>query len=54
MTTMWIVLNADGSYAGVPCKSAEEARELVNAAEGRRCWILNTDDEVTEETNFYL
>ena len=35
MKILWIVLNPDGTYAGVPCESFEEARELYLAKEGR-------------------
>lgn len=34
---LWAVVNPDGTFAGVPCTSWEEARELANAREGR--WI---------------
>jgi len=49
----WIVINPDGSYAGAPCYSAEEARELAIQREGRRIFILDSGSEVTIE-NLYL
>ena len=34
-TVKYAVINADGTYAGVPCTSEEEARELANQKDGR-------------------
>ncbi len=46
---LWIVLNPDGTYAGVPCLSWEEAREMVAQKEGR--WVLNVDPVIEDVTN---
>lgn len=52
---MWIVINPDGSYAGIPCLSYEEARELANQKEGRRVFILDAVlGEVTDSENGLL
>lgn len=40
---LWAVINPDGTFAGVPCHSWEEARELANAREGRVIWGLVPD-----------
>lgn len=34
---MYAVINPDGTYAGVPCESLDEAREMMAQKEGR--WI---------------
>jgi hypothetical protein len=34
-TLLYAVINADGTYAGVPCTSAEEAKELASQQKGR-------------------
>lgn len=36
----YCVINPDGTYAGIPCLTYEEARELMNAREGRRIFEL--------------
>lgn len=36
---LWCVVKADGSFAGVPCLSADEARELSYQHEGS--WIYS-------------
>ncbi len=46
---LWIVLNPDGTYAGVPCLSWEEAREMVAQKKGR--WVLNVDPVIEDVTN---
>ena len=38
--TMYCVLNENGTYAGSPCESYEEARELMNASEGRKIFKI--------------
>jgi hypothetical protein len=35
MKIQYAVINPDGTFAGVPCESYEEARELAAAKEGR-------------------
>ena len=37
---MYVVLNPDGTYAGVPCESYEEARELAAQKQGRGIYVL--------------
>ena len=34
LDNLWCVVKDDGRYAGVPCLSYEEARELANQHEG--------------------
>lgn len=49
---IWIVINPDGTYAGVPCLTWEEARELVAQKKGRRVFNLDPNEEdVTENEN---
>lgn len=49
---IWIVINPNGTYAGVPCVSWEEARELAAQREGRRIFNLDPNEEdVTENEN---
>lgn len=44
----WIVINKNGTYAGIPCLSWEEARELAVQEEGRRIFVIDGGlDEVT-------
>lgn len=33
---LWVVIKQDGTYAGVPCESWEEARELSAQHEGSK------------------
>ena len=40
MNEWFAVVNPDGTYAGVPCETYEEARELKNAKEGRMIFEL--------------
>ena len=35
-STKYVVIKADGTYAGIPCESEEEARELSNQHEGSK------------------
>ena len=52
---VWIVLNADGTYAGRPCFSWEEAEELLAQDEGRHAYILDlVMDDVTDSPNGLL
>lgn len=43
----YAVINPDGTFAGVPCLSYEEARELAYASgvEGRKIYKLELEDE---------
>lgn len=36
----WAVVKADGSFAGVPCASYEEARDLAAQHEGSKIFFL--------------
>jgi hypothetical protein len=45
-TLRYAVINPDGTYAGVPCTSLEEAQELVAQKEGR---VIVKLDKVTSE-----
>lgn len=51
-TLEYAVINTDGTYAGVPCTSEEEARELANQKEGRVIAELDAIDESLEEGIF--
>lgn len=35
MKNIWVVINKNGTYSGMPCKSEEEAKELASQEEGR-------------------
>lgn len=48
---IWIVINPDGTYAGVPCLTWEEARDLAAQREGRRIFNLDPDEEDVTESN---
>ena len=49
---IWIVINPDSTYAGVPCLSWEEARELAAQKEGRRIFNVDPNEEdVTDHPN---
>lgn len=45
---LWAVVKADGTFAGVPCTSCEEARELANQHEGSHVYglCIDFDDDV--------
>ena len=52
---IWIVINLDGTYAGVPCITWEEARELVAQKEGRRVFNIDPNmEDVTESKDGML
>ena len=49
---IWIVLNANDTYAGAPCYSWEEAEELLAQDKERKAYILNLlDSDVTDSYN---
>ena len=49
---IYVVINPDGTYAGAPCLTWEEARELAAQREGRRIFNLDPNEEdVTESEN---
>lgn len=41
---LWAVIKEDGSFAGIPCRSFEEARELANQHEGSHVYVMVLDD----------
>ena len=41
--TLWAVIKEDGSFAGVPCTSFGEARELANQHKGSHIYCLSID-----------
>lgn len=41
-----VVINPDGTYAGVPCESEEEARELANQKEGRKIFSVKDNFKI--------
>lgn len=47
---IWAVIKADGTFAGVPCTSWEEARELSAQHEGSAIFYMDLDcDQVWGE-----
>ena len=42
---LWAVVNDDGSFAGIPCLSYEEARDLASGHFGSRIFKLNLCEE---------
>lgn len=40
---LWCVVKADGTFAGVPCTSWEEARELSAQHEGSAVFYMDLD-----------
>lgn len=51
-SSLWAVVKNNGEYAGVPCTSYEEARDLAAQHEGARIFFLaykpDEDDEPDE------
>lgn len=43
------VINANGTYAGIPCVTYEEARELAAQREGRRIFEIWLEDDDSDE-----
>lgn len=53
----WAVVKADGSFAGVPCASYEEARDLAAQHEGSKIFFLAYEpgeDEQEEDFDDYF
>ena len=51
----WIVLNENGTYAGMPCYSWEEAKELLVQDPRRIAYIIDSViDEVTNSEDGLL
>lgn len=46
---LWAVIKDDGIFAGAPCTSWEEARELATQHEGARIFYLEDEDPDYEE-----
>ena len=42
---LYAVIKENGTFAGVPCTSFEEARELANQHEGSHIYIMALDDD---------
>ncbi len=42
---LYAVVKEDGSFAGVPCTSLEEARELSAQHEGSKIFLMQYDNE---------
>ena len=52
---VWIVLNDDLTYAGRPCYSWEEAKELLAQDPNRTAYILELNEsDVTHSVNGYI
>jgi hypothetical protein len=45
---LWAVVKETGTFAGVPCTSYEEARDLSAQHEGSQIFLLIHEDEVKE------
>lgn len=45
----WAVVKADGTFAGVPCASYEEARDLVSQHEGAKIFFLVYEPDEDDE-----
>lgn len=51
--TLYCVIKDDGTFAGVPCLSYEEARELSNQHEGSMIYEMSpTLDDTDEDWDF--
>ena len=50
---LWAVIKEDGSFAGVPCRSFEEARELANQHKGSHIYNLSIDYNYDPEEYYY-
>lgn len=51
----WAVVKADGSFAGVPCASYEEARDLAAQHEGSKIFFLAyepDEDDIDSDEGF--
>ena len=52
----WAVVKADGTFAGVPCASYEEARDLAAQHEGSKIFFLayepDEDDDIDSDEGF--
>lgn len=46
---LWCVIKNDGSFAGVPCLSWEEARELQAQHENSQIYLLKPVGWISEE-----
>jgi len=42
--TLWVVIKDDGTFAGVPCLTEDEARELAYQHEGSRIFKAENFD----------
>lgn len=47
--TLWAVVKEDGSFAGVPCLSYEEAREVAAQHEGARIFAMDLWGDENDE-----
>lgn len=50
---LWAVIKADGTYAGAPCFSWEEARELSNQHKGSKIFIMEYDNTQDDDDEPY-
>lgn len=52
----WAVVKADGTFAGVPCASIGEARDLAAQHEGAKIFFLayepDEDDDIDSDEGF--
>lgn len=47
---LWAVIKDDGTFAGVPCLSYEEARDLASGHPGSRIFAMGLDPDGTSAT----
>lgn len=49
---LYAVIKEDGKFAGAPCVSLEEARELANQHEGSKIYLLQYDNSNFENDDY--
>ena len=49
---LYAVIKEDGTFAGKPCTSLEEARELANQHEGSNIYYLQYDNSNFEDDDY--
>lgn len=52
-TYRFCVINANGTYAGMPCVTYEEARELAAQQEGRKIFEIWVEDDDNDEDDYF-
>ena len=52
-TYHFCVINVNGTYAGIPCVTYEEARELAAQQEGRKIFEIWVEDDDNDEDDYF-